>query len=162
MWQNQLCKQFSPPPDLIMTNIPWLILPSFASLVKWWTRFTLAAWYRCSGVSCRRRRKTLIYHLLLVTSWIQMRLFFFRPCRRSWRVPWRRTIFLLPREWLPGSAALSGHGASCSVWSLQQHPEPQAHDLLRRQEVEIKDTHKDLTKGSHSDSKAKAKPKGPH
>lgn len=68
-------KQFSSPADLIMTNVPWLILPSFANLVKWWTRFTLAAWYRCSGVSCKRRRRkrnNLIYNLLLVTSRIQI------------------------------------------------------------------------------------------
>lgn len=32
-------------------TIPRLILPSFSSFFKWWTRFTLAAWCRCLGVS---------------------------------------------------------------------------------------------------------------
>lgn len=33
---------------------PRLIFPSFSSFFRWWTRFTLAAWCRYSGVSLKR------------------------------------------------------------------------------------------------------------
>lgn len=112
-------------------DIPGMIFPSFSSFFKWWTRFTLAAWCRYSGVSWRKKKKHRGY------SWpkslpLSITLIFFSwPYTQSWQAPWKWTVFLPPPERRPGSAALFGRGGWCSVWSWSQHPEPQARDLHR-------------------------------
>lgn len=130
-----------------------MIFPSFSSFVRWWTRLMLAAWCRCSGVSCRRGSRQVFQsltgeelqqpqsyfiwlsaaHLITVMLWKQYRLFS-RPYKRSWRAPWRRTASLLRPWWQPGSVVPFGLGGWCSVGSWSQHPEPRGHDLQGKPE----------------------------
>ena len=123
---------------------PEQICPSFSSFFKWWTRLTLAARCRCSGVSWRRRGEKLSWAFLL---WIKRKQSMAiiasvnkeerplsRPYTRSSRAPWRRRVFLLRPEWPPGSAALFAAGGWCSVWSSSRRPEPRGRDLRRQQQ----------------------------
>lgn len=47
---------------VVRDDVPRLILPSFSSFFKWWTRFTLAALCRYSGVSWERSSVWSICH----------------------------------------------------------------------------------------------------
>lgn len=64
-------------------TIPRLILPSFSSFFKWWTRFTLAAWCRCSGVSWERKATQVSVSFFCDPASKQISLYGIRPRSKS-------------------------------------------------------------------------------